>query len=80
MSKSLLGIKAQSEGKVYSDTSELRYAGIIIVTDADHDGSHIKGLVINWLHYSWPSLLKLPNFVKFMRTPILKAIKGKNYY
>ena len=78
--KKIIGLQ---EGKEYLDVKELRYAGIIIVTDADHDGSHIKGLVINWLHYSWPSLLKLPNFVKFMRTPILKAIKGKqalNFY
>ena len=66
------------EGKEYKSTENLRYRGIIIVTDADHDGSHIKGLLVNWLHYSWPSLLKIKGFLKYMRTPIIKASKGKD--
>jgi DNA topoisomerase-2 len=27
------------------------------MADQDHDGSHIKALFINVLHYYWPSLL-----------------------
>jgi len=30
----------------------------MIMTDQDHDGSHIKGLVINFLHCYWPALLQ----------------------
>jgi hypothetical protein len=29
----------------------------------DHDGSHIKGLLINFLHHHFPSLLKIPGFL-----------------
>ena len=47
----------------------------MIMTDADHDGSHIKGLILNMIHYFWPSLLDL-GFVVSMVTPIIKATKG----
>lgn len=42
------------------------------------DGSHIKALVINFIHCGWESLLKIkPNFIQTFKTPIVKAIKGK---
>lgn len=63
-------------GKVYTDVSELRYGSIMIMTDQDHDGSHIKGLIINFIHHFWPSLLKLRGFLKEFITPIIKATRG----
>jgi len=42
------------------------------MTDMDADGSHIKGLIINFIHYFWPSLLRR-NFISVFRTPLLKA-------
>ena len=77
--KKILGLQ---QGKEYKDTSELRYGRLMIMTDADNDGSHIKGLILNMIHYFWPSLLKL-NFVVSMVTPIIKATKGsdtKSFY
>jgi len=68
--KLILGLQ---QGKVYEDLSELRYGSIMILTDADVDGSHIKGLLLNLFHYFWPSLLKHPGFIKSMLTPIVKA-------
>ena len=47
------------------------------MADQDHDGSHIKGLLINFLHHFWPSLLKIDGFLKQFITPIVKCAKGK---
>lgn len=71
--KQILGLK---QGKVYNDVSSLRYGKVMILTDADTDGTHIKSLFVNFIHANWPSLLKL-DFIQTIRTPIVKAIKGK---
>jgi len=64
-------------GREYTDTSSLRYGHLMIMTDQDHDGSHIKGLLINFIHHFWPSLLKIPTFLQQFITPIVKCSKGK---
>lgn len=53
--KQILGLQ---HGKEYKDLKTLRYGQLMIMTDQDHDGSHIKGLLINFLHAHFPSLLK----------------------
>lgn len=73
--KQIIGLK---QDRVYKDVSELRYGKVMILTDADIDGSHIKSLLINLFHYWWPNLLKMePNYIQTLKTPIVKAIKGK---
>ena len=46
-------------GHEYTSTKQLRYGRLMIMTDQDQDGSHIKGLLINFMHHFWPSLLKV---------------------
>jgi DNA topoisomerase-2 len=48
----------------------------MIFTDADNDGSHIKGLIINFIHSFWPSLLDIDSFISCIVTPIVKITKG----
>lgn len=47
----------------------------MIMSDQDTDGSHIKGLVINFIHHFWPDLFKTEGFVKQFITPLLKVTK-----
>lgn len=72
--KKIMGLQHEKE---YPDVSTLRYGGVILMTDQDVDGFHIKGLLLNFLHYFWPSLLEIENFVTCLTTPIVKATKGK---
>jgi DNA topoisomerase-2 len=69
--------KDDSKSKI-GDLSELRYGGIISLCDQDVDGYHIKGLLINFFEYFWPSLLKIDGFITCLSTPIVKATKGKD--
>lgn len=76
--KQIVGFK---HGADYSDDTlfnNLRYGRILILTDQDTDGSHIKGLFMNFIHTLWPSLLKRNNFITSLSTPIVKAFKGKD--
>ncbi|XP_020577441.1 DNA topoisomerase 2 [Phalaenopsis equestris] len=72
--KQILGLQ---QGKQYDSVKGLRYGHLMIMTDQDHDGSHIKGLLINFIHTFWPSLLKIPSFLVEFITPIVKATYKK---
>jgi DNA topoisomerase-2 len=72
--KKILGL---TSGKKYTDVKDLRYGSIMIMTDQDLDGSHIRGLLINLFHELWHELIAIPGFITYMATPIVKANKGK---
>uniref|UniRef100_A0A6B2KWU8 DNA topoisomerase 2 n=1 Tax=Arcella intermedia TaxID=1963864 RepID=A0A6B2KWU8_9EUKA len=72
--KQILGLQI---GKKYDSVKSLRYGRLMLMTDQDVDGSHIKGLIMNFLDYFWPSLLALPGFLVEFVTPIVKATRGK---
>lgn len=72
----LLQIIGLIPGKKYTTVAELRYGKVIFMTDADVDGTSIKGLLINFIHKFWPELLELGFCFEFI-TPIVIAKKGK---
>lgn len=83
--KKIMGLKHKME---YKSVSQLRYGRILILTDQDYDGSHIKGLIMNFIHFFWPSLLEFDGFISTLSTPIVKVfdkndtrkINGKEFY
>lgn len=60
-----------------NNISKLSYGKLCMLTDADVDGIHIEGLVLNFLHSMFPSLLT-KGFAISMKTPIFKTIVGKH--
>ena len=71
--KKIIGL---TSGKKYTDVKDLRYGSVMIMTDQDLDGSHIRGLLINLFHELWHELIAIPGFLTYMATPIVKATRA----
>ncbi len=67
--KAILGLR---QGVKYETKKDLRYGRVMIMADQDHDGSHIKGLLMNLFHTEWPTLMQM-GFLCSLATPLLKA-------
>lgn len=73
----ILGLKMDEPYDTPAARAQLRYGKVVIMTDQDHDGSHIKGLLFNLFHTFWPALLASGDFVSEFITPIIKATPRK---
>ena len=75
--KIILGLKQGEDYTSQEKFNSLRYGNVLLLTDQDTDGFHIKGLFMNMIHSLWPSLVIHKDFIQTLNTPIVKAFKSK---
>lgn len=66
----ILAIIGLRIGTPVKSLDELRFGKLAIAADADVDGFHICGLIINMIEHYWPELFGM-DFVNILRTPVI---------
>jgi DNA topoisomerase-2 len=79
MGLDLMQVKGSTDVSTGGDAvGSLQYGRIMMMCDPDPDGSHIKGLIISFVHSRWPWLLGHDKFLSDFIMPIAEARKGGN--
>ena len=74
----ILTILGLQIGVPVKSLSELRFGGLAMATDADVDGFHICGLLMNVIDKFWPELFEM-GFIHILRTPVIVvSLKNKS--
>jgi DNA topoisomerase II len=69
-----IGIRHGVDYTIESNFKTLNYGKLMVMTDADVDGLHIEGLLLNLIHSLFPTMFKRESpFVVSMKTPIARV-------
>ena len=72
-----IGLKYDTDYLIDANYNSLNYGKVMVMTDADVDGFHIEGLLLNFFHYLFPTLLKRDKpFLVSMKTPIVRVFNS----
>lgn len=75
--KQVIGLEEFKDYTQEENLNRLRYGTIYILTDADEDGVHIKGLLLNFFYCRYRSLFEA-GVIRTIETPQIRAIKGND--